>query len=68
VAAWSISGAAAGVFGLSDVWMKNMIAEREFAVDFERNSGGGRAVNSRSCASRADAFMTQLHDESEGGF
>lgn len=68
VAAWSISGAPAGVFGLTDMWQKNMIAERDFVVDFERNTLGdrGRSSNSESHA-RVDAFLTQLQDENEGG-
>jgi hypothetical protein len=68
VAAWSISGAPAGVFGLTDMWQKNMIAERDFVVDFERNTAGdrGRSSNSESHA-RVDAFLTQLQDENEGG-
>ena len=67
VAAWSISGAPAGVFGLTDMWQRSMIAERDFVVDFERNTAGdgGRSCNSESQA-RVDAFLTQLQDENEG--
>jgi hypothetical protein len=63
VAAWSISGAPAGVFGLSDVWQRDLIAERDFHVDFVRGEGGQQG---RTREERGDAFLTQLHDESEG--
>lgn len=65
VAAWSISGAAAGVFGLTDVWQHELIAERDFVADFQRNT---RSERNTLNSTRVDAFLTQQLDESEGMF
>jgi hypothetical protein len=65
VAAWSISGAAAGVFGLTDVWQHDLIAERDFVADFQRNT---RSEHGGLKSTRVDAFLTQQLDESEGMF
>lgn len=67
VAAWSITGAPAGVFGRPEIWRGDLIAERAFAVGFKRNTGGDqRALSAHGSHARVDAFLTQaLDDDSE---
>jgi hypothetical protein len=61
----NLAGAPAGVFGLTEFWQRELIAERDFAVDFKRNTGSNRRPASASHA-RSDAFLTQQLNESEG--
>ena len=61
----NLPGAPAGVFGLTEFWQRELIAERDFAVDFKRNTGSNRRPASGSHA-RSDAFLTQQLNESEG--
>jgi WD40 repeat protein len=64
VAAWSIAGVAAGVFGITSSWQQNLIAERDFTVDFQRNVGAASASSGK--AARVDAFLTQQLEDSDG--
>jgi len=55
------------VFGRPESWRGELIAEREFGVEFKRNTGGDRAAASgHEARARVDAFLTQgLDDDSE---